>query len=487
VEWAIVIEEFDVILSDGEGYTVEFKESADKSLASEVCAFANASGGRVFVGVDDSGRVVGTDTGNTARSRIQDTINQIEPRLAVDIAVHDNIIVISVPEGTDKPYSCAKGFYLRSGPNSQKLERDGIIEFLQTEGRVIYDSIINGKHPITDNFSEAEYLKYLKMAGISNVLPRESVLKNLICAGIAGNGCLSYTNAGLLFFRDNTQELYFDFAHVICALYKGTSKVDIIDAKVLNGSIIENIDNAMIFLKRNLRERYEIKTVRRKNILELPEDALREAVTNAVCHRDYFEKGARVMVEIFDDRVEITNPGGAPKGITEDNFGNTSVTRNPVIASLLHRAHYIERMGTGILRINQAMETAGLKVPIFQTGGFFFKVIFERDLSLRDSVDVVKGGKDVVKGPKNVVKGEKDVVKDPENVVKGEKDVVKETLAEMIELVKKDGSITIPQMALLLNIGPRQVQRQLKTLADHGIITRVGGRKQGYWQVSDGF
>jgi ATP-dependent DNA helicase RecG len=78
-----VIEDLEVILSEGEGHTVEFKERADKSLASEVCAFANASGGRIFIGVDNDGRVVGADVGNTARSRIQDTINQIEPRLHV--------------------------------------------------------------------------------------------------------------------------------------------------------------------------------------------------------------------------------------------------------------------------------------------------------------------------------------------------------------------------------------------------------------------
>ena len=367
-----MLKDLDVILNEGENYKIEFKESADKSLASEVCAFANASGGRVFIGVDDSGKIIGTDTSNIARSRIQDTINQIEPRIIVDIAIHENIIIIAVPEGTNKPYSCSKGFYLRSGPNSQKLERDSIIDFLQAEGKVIYDSIVNEKYSITDNFNTAEYAKYLKKSNISDVLPRESVLKNLGCAEIASNGNLSYTNAGILFFRDNSQEVHFDFSHVVCALYKGIDKVDIIDAKDLTGNIIENIDNAIVFLKRNLRVRYEIKTVQRKNILELPEDALREAVTNAVCHRDYFEKGVRVMVEIFDDRVEITNPGSVPKGITKDNFGKMSVTRNPVIASLLHRAHYIERMGTGIMRMNQAMEQAGLEKPVFQTVRIFF-------------------------------------------------------------------------------------------------------------------
>ena len=94
-----MIKDLDVILSEGESYTIEFKESPDKSLPSEVCAFANASGGRIFIGVNDNGKVVGTDTSNAARSKIQDTINQIEPRLTVDISIHDNIIMVIVPEG----------------------------------------------------------------------------------------------------------------------------------------------------------------------------------------------------------------------------------------------------------------------------------------------------------------------------------------------------------------------------------------------------
>ena len=449
-----MIKDLDVILSEGENYTIEFKESPDKTIASEACAFANASGGRIFIGVNDKGEITGTDISNAARSRVQDTINQIEPKLSVDISIHDNIILITVPEGSNKPYSCSRGFYLRSGPNSQKLERNSIIEFLQSEGKVIYDSIVNEKYPITDNFSEAEYKRYLVKAKISDVLPSESVLKNLSCAETASNNVLSYTNAGILFFRNNSQNVYFDYTHVICALYKGLDKFDIIDAKNLDGGIIENIDNAIVFLKRNLRVRYEIKTVQRKNILELPEDALREAVTNAVCHRDYFEKGARVMVEIYDDRVEITNPGGAPKGITKENFGTTSVTRNPIIASLLHRADYIERMGTGIKRMTNAMETAGLESPIFQTEGYFFKVIFKRDLLHHDK-----------------------------DVVNGVKDVVKENQEKVLELIGADKKITIPQMAHQLNISERQVQRVLKNLSDNGMILRNGGRKNGYWQI----
>jgi ATP-dependent DNA helicase RecG len=170
------------ILSEGESYTVEFKESPDKDLPSEVCAFANASGGKVYLGVHDDGCVVGTDTSNVARSRIQDTINKIEPRLNVSLDVFDNIIVLTVPEGTHKPYSCPAGFYLRSGPNSQKLDRDSIIDFFQSEGHIRYDEILRDDLPVAEKFDEGAYRKFIRLARISEVLDRDAILKNLKCA-----------------------------------------------------------------------------------------------------------------------------------------------------------------------------------------------------------------------------------------------------------------------------------------------------------------
>ena len=369
--------DLEVVLSEGESYTVEFKESPDKEIPSEVCAFANASGGKIYIGIHDKGYVVGTDTSNKARSRIQDTINKIEPQLNVRMDVLENIIVLTVPEGSHKPYSCPAGFYLRSGPNSQKLGRDSIIEFLQSEGLIRYDEIIRHDLPVTEKFSEEAYRKFVRFTGISEVIDRSSILKNLKCAGEV-NGELCFTNVGALFFRKNDEDVEYRHAGVVCALYKGTDKVYILDAKELNGDIMNKVDDAMIFLKKHLRMSYKIVSARRENILELPEDALREAVVNAVCHRDYFEKGARVMVEIFDDRVDIVSPGGVCKGITPENFRTISITRNPNVASLLHRSGYIEQMGTGINRMKNAARKAQVAEPEFELSGFF-KVTFKRN------------------------------------------------------------------------------------------------------------
>ncbi len=103
----------------------------------------------------------------------------------------------------------------------------------------------------------------------------------------------------------------------------------------------------------------------------------REAVINAVAHRDYFVKGSNVMVEIFDDRIEMTNPGGLVKGLRPEDFGTKSVLRNPNIAALLHRVDYIEKMGTGINKIRLLIKEAKLPPPKFEFGTFF-TITFKR-------------------------------------------------------------------------------------------------------------
>jgi ATP-dependent DNA helicase RecG len=373
-----MIKDLEIILTEGESYTVEFKEVPDKTLAEEVCAFANASGGRVYIGISDKGEIKGTDTSNAARSKIQDTLNKIEPQLYFNIVVDTKtkIIIVDVPSGREKPYSCPRGFYVRFGPNSQKLDRNSIIEFLQAEGISRFDTIVNEKLSINDNFNQKAFEDYLKKANISNVLSKESLLINLGCAEKLKDGRIVFTNAGALFFRDNSKDIKYEHCIVTCALYKGITKMHILDVKDFNEGVVSNIDEAMLFLKKHLNVSYEIETTKRRDIWEIPEKALRESVVNSICHRDYFEIGSRVMIEIFDDRVEITNPGGVPKGITKENFGTVSITRNSVIASLLHRINYIEKMGTGINRIRESARESSTEFQFDMVG--FFKVSFKR-------------------------------------------------------------------------------------------------------------
>ncbi|MCL2148249.1 MAG: helix-turn-helix domain-containing protein [Methanomassiliicoccaceae archaeon] len=453
------IKDIDLILAEGEGYRTEFKGSPNKDLASEACAFANSSGGRIFIGIDDKGRVVGTDTGNAARSRIQDTINNIEPRPDTTLEVYDDIIVVTVQEGKDKPYMCSDGFYLRMGPNSQKLDRKGICDFLKEEGVIMYDSLVRNKFKVKDNFDEKAYKKYIEKAGISDTLSQEHVLRHLHCAELNMEGELVYTNVGALFFRDNEDDVFFRYAQIVCVLFKGLDKFKVIDSARFCGGMLDNIDRSMEFLWRNLRARHEIRGVRREEILEIPEGALREAVVNAACHRDYFEEGANVMVEIYDDRVVVHNPGGLPKGLTLDKLGEKSVTRNNLIAEMLFRAEYIEKMGTGIKKIRGLMEGAGLEAPTFESTGFF-TVTFKRPLMHTLTIERVQGDT-FPKPPVNL----------SENEVK------------ICNIISKNNNVTAEELSLLLGKSESTVRRILKQLTEKGIIERTGSRKDGSWKL----
>ena len=369
----------------------------------------------------------------------------------------DSIMVITIPEGTNKPYSCAKGFYLRSGPNSQKLERDSIIEFFKNEGRIRYDEIVREDLPVSERFNELAYKRYIRLAKISDVLDREAILKNLNCAALI-NGKLCFTNAGALFFRINDEDVIFRHAGLVCALYKGTDKAYILDAKELNGDIVSNVDDAMVFLKKHLRMSYKIETLQRENILELPEDALREAVVNAVCHRDYFEKGARVMVEMYDDRVDIVNPGGVCKGITHENFGTISITRNSVLASMLYRINYIEQMGTGIMRMKNAAREAKVAEPIFELANFF-KVTFKRNITSRPIVPSDR----------------QSIASDGQSLKTSDR---KKTIQSYIET---HGQATSSEIADLLSLSKARARVVLQAMARDHMIEKVGDNRYAYY------
>ncbi len=338
----------------GESYRVEFKRSLDKSFIEEACAFANSGGGQILLGVADNGAITGIDTGNVMRSRVQDMLGQLEPKLDCSVEVEKNILIAHIPEGAEKPYGCARGFFMRMGANSQKLTRDGIINFFKQEGRIRFDELTNKKAKFDTDFDPRAFSHFLELAGISRTIDQNALLKNLDCLTDDNK----FTNAGVLFFTKDIDFLL-NHAIVVCVLYKGDKKVHILDKKDFKGNLAENIDNALLFVQRHTNVEYKIEHLQREEITDYPKVALREAITNAVCHRDYFNKSANVLIEVFENRVVISNPGGLPSGLKPEDFGTRSVTRNPLIASLLHRIDFIEKVGTGIGRIKQEVEKHG--------------------------------------------------------------------------------------------------------------------------------
>lgn len=187
--------------------------------------------------------------------------------------------------------------------------------------------------------------------------------------------------------------------------------------------------------------------MRREEILDIPEVALREAVINAICHRDYFEKGAQVMIEIFDDRVVISNPGGLPKGLNRKKFGKVSMARNPVIASLLQRSDYIEKMGTGITRMRNAMSIAKLPDPEFEMDGFFI-VSLKRESYLNIYNVGENVGDDIMK--------------------------LSPLQLKIIKLIKETPKLSAIKIAEKLNVNSRTIERNIRQLKELNIIEKLG-------------
>jgi len=451
--------DLEIILQEGEGQRIEFKESFSASIAKDIVAFANDLGGKIFIGVDDSGKLKGINITNTLKSQITDIAKNCDPSIPVNLQVLENIIIVNVEEGTNKPYQCKDGFFLRQGTNSQKLTRDQIIQFSIDESKIRFDTQINPKFIYPDDFDRGLWKQYIDAIHLSTKYKTEDILINL---GVAQkrSGKILFNNTGILFFAKEPCN-FFQSGYVDAVVFKGTERVDIIDRKIFKSGLLENLNNTRIFLREHLNLRYKYRDDwKRENIYELPMDALREAVANALIHRDYFITGANISVCIFDDRVEITSPGGLPKPLTVRDLGKISKRRNETIADLFARLDFVEKLGTGINKMRYWMKEYGLEVPKIDTNGFF-TIVFNR---------LVNKGKRKM-SVKNV--GKMSV-----------KNVGKSKRKELIlKKIKSNEPFTIITLAKEFRVNEKTIERDIHELKKDGKIKFVGPKRKGHYEI----
>jgi ATP-dependent DNA helicase RecG len=360
--------DLDILLQEGEGATLEYKEALSNSFARELVAMANTIGGKILLGVGDDARVVGVRDSNVLRARIQDIARNCDPPVQVIVEPIGRVLVVHVRESDAKPVQCSDGFFWRQGATTQKLARNEIRDFFRAEGAIRFDLSPCPRFRYPQDFDREKFKAWLKLSGITGRPRAEDVLVNIEAAERAG-GKLLFRNAGVLFFAKNVRH-FFNQAYITCLLAKGADKVHILDRKDFDGGIVADIEDALRFIERNTRLAYRIETLKRENIPEYPMKALREAITNAVMHRDWFIEGANVFVEIYTDRIEVVSPGGLPKGMTLADLGRKSVRRNALIADLLHRIDFIEKAGTGVKRIRDEARGGGYPEPLWEANGF---------------------------------------------------------------------------------------------------------------------
>lgn len=373
--------ELQALISQGEGFHLEFKESVNSSLSKEIVAFANAKGGTILVGVDDSGNVKNKALGNGDKSKIQSIARDCDPSIDITIETIDqqpNVLVLRVKEGLNKPYRCTNGFYMRESASSNKRTTQEIYEMFKDADRFSFDDTLNLKADFETYFDRSTLKRFFSEAKKEQILSDEDTLHNLGVLEFVDKKPV-FNNTGVLFFTKDPQR-FLPQAIIQCVRYKGTIKLDIEDQKDMTSDIITNIDEAFVFLRRSLDVafKFESGNPTRIEVWEIPFVALKEALINAIAHRDYINKGTHIQVEVFDDRVSITNFGGLAKGLDRSDLGKRSVHRNPNIVNLLHRANFIEKLGTGLLRIKKELYKAGLPEADFDINDNWFSISFYR-------------------------------------------------------------------------------------------------------------
>ena len=241
----------ELALAEGEGLKVEFKERLS-NLDREIVAFANTVGGVIYLGVDDSGKVIGITVDNSLKSQITDIAYNCDPSIKIELEnlPHDRVLAVHVHKGNDKPYRCKEGFFIRNGPSSQKLKRDEIIAMITQTESIRFDEAFNERFKFSLDFSQEALDEYLKVSGIATHATTKNILESLGAACVDENH-FKFTNAGVLFFAKNPQA-FFPESYITAVKYKTNERFSILDKKDFNGPIISQIENTLAFVLRHM-------------------------------------------------------------------------------------------------------------------------------------------------------------------------------------------------------------------------------------------
>ena len=355
----------------GEGFTTEFKRSMSSNLGREICAFANRDRRRH------------TDRRNRRwRNRWYCEPQQAEVASPVHRTIggsadssrnglHQGVLCITIPEQHGKPYSFGGKYYIREGASSQQMSRDEIREFFFKEGLIRFDKTPCHNFKIDKDLTPEAWARFAKRAHIPDGMDPIVALENL---HLLENGIMTHAGAWLL-AEDITR--YTLTAGVTCAVLRGVTNTHIIDLKNFTGDICSIYDDCIAYMQAKLNTALIPHARGRDERLELPEDALREAMVNAIAHRDY-RSNANVQVHIFHDRLEIVTPGGLPAGMREEDLGIRSVPRNPLLFGMFHRMEMVEQIGSGIRRIRQECRDYGVEEPVIEISDNWVVTTFPR-------------------------------------------------------------------------------------------------------------
>lgn len=369
--------DIETLISQGETEKLEFKESLSlrDEIGYTISAFSNTVGGTIIVGISDQGVITGIRIGKKTVEEFANVIKQntdphIFPSLnIVETSDSKKILVIQVGESKEKPVFFKGKAFLRIGSSSHKIGAAEIRTFVKESGPKTYWDSQFCEEATFDDIDHKKVRWFLRKAKFErkfDVGLEPSVYDVLQRLNLMKNGKL--TNAAILLFGNNPQK-YFLSTEVRCARFKGTEPVKpLLDMKVFDGSIVDQTNNALNFVLEHIPMKVSLEgNIQREEKYDFPKDAIREAIINAVCHRDY-EIPANIQIRIFDDRLEIWGCGSLPKPLLVEDLSkkHASILRNPLIGKCLFLIKYVEQWGTGTNDIIHLCLDEGLPEPLFE-------------------------------------------------------------------------------------------------------------------------
>jgi len=465
-------------IKKGESDTLEFKRdlpSKDSKLMKTIVAFANSHGGKIVFGIDDENLdIIGIESERVFKfmdslaNMISETIEpQIIPRITFETIEDNNneektIVIAEIQKGQNLPYflkseGILDGVYIRVAATSRKAERDKVKELLLIGKGQSYDKTFEEHDSIENQEIIKNFCTQIEKYNGEKSVSIENLLSWKLIKEIDNK---FYPSVAFRLFADN--DLH--FAKIQCGLFKGTDKVFFIDRKEFEGPIFEQIENAYSFVMQHINIGAKIEGLYRKDIPEIPSEAIRELIVNAVMHRNYLSH-SNIQICIFDDRLEITSPGGLFGDLTiEKMLNGSSSIRNELIADIFLKMKIVEKWGTGIKRVGVLCKNHGLKEVEYKANDESFTATILR--TKKDLFDNVPLNQNV---PINV----------PINVPLTERE------KHILDLIKNNANITAKEISEIINVNEKTIKRDITELKNKNILIREGSKKSGTWVIKD--
>ncbi len=449
-----------------ESEQIEFKQSTselEEALIDIVAILNKHSSGTLYFGVKNNGDVCGMQIGeSTARDvsrRIYEKIKpQIYPTITEEVDNEKHYIKVEF-DGFSKPYSCDGRYYTRVMDESRELSPSELANFILNVNYKKWEQMCSDN--LIEDVDESQLKSFLKKAIESQRMPNIDYDK----VGLLSKLGLIYDDGNHL---NNAGKMLFSSKKPISmkmAVFATDEKRTFLDINPVEGNIFELIEQAEMYVKKNIKWKVEIKDFERIEIPEIPIEALREIIINSLAHANYIST-SKHEIDIHPNKIAIYNPGSFPDGLIPEDFVRSNISskiRNELICNALYKCKAVETWSTGLRKVFTLCADNNIKIAYEKEyDGFWFFFI--------------RGSSDVTTNVTRNVTTNVTLNKSASDLTELEKSVLLE--------LEKNPKATRDILSSITGRNTRQIQRVLNNLKEKHLITRVGSTKNGYWQIN---